>query len=129
MSFNDYKPKEVTIETDSAEITLRGINSDDLSGLIQRHGALIETLFEGELDPMLIITKAPALVADMIACSAGQPDAIDKAASMPIGLQVRAISEVFKLTFNEVDMGNAVRLFVKSFAGAIQPTTQGNRDT
>ena len=129
MSFNDYKPQEVTIETDSTPITLRGLNVDDLSGLIQRHGALIETWFEGEIDPMLTVTHAPALVADMIACAAGQPDAVDKAAQMPIGLQARAIAEVFKLTFREADMGNAVRLFVKGFTDAKQPTARTNRAT
>lgn len=116
MSFNDYKPQQVTIETHAAPITLRGLNVEDVTGLIRRHGALIESWFEGEIDPMHTITAAPGLVADMIACAADCPDAVDKAAQMPIGLQARAISEIFKLTFTEIEMGNAVRLFVEAFA-------------
>lgn len=126
MSFNDYKPQEVTLETPTGNITLRGINAEDLTGLIQRHGALIETWFEGDVDPMQTFNKAPALVADMIACAAGDPGAIDTAAKMPIGLQIRAITAVFKLTFDEVDMGNVLRLFMQKSAG--QPMTP-NRDT
>lgn len=127
MSFNDYKPQEIILETSTGNITLRGINADDLTGLIQRHGALIETWFEGEPDPMQTINKAPALVADMIACAAGDPSAVDVAAKMPIGLQIRAITAVFKLTFEEVDMGNVLRLFMLQ-AGTGQPMT-GNRNT
>lgn len=126
MSFNDYKPPEITIDTSSGGITLRGISADDLTGLVQRHGAMLETWFEGA-DPMQTISKAPALVADMIACAAGEPGAVDMAAKMPIGLQVRALSAVFKLTFEDADMGNVLRLFAMSHAGE-QPTT-GNRDT
>lgn len=125
MSFNDYKPQEITLETSTGDITLRGVNADDLTGLVQRHGALIETWFEGEPDLMQTISKAPALVADMIACAAGDPSAIDIAAKMPIGLQIRAITAVFKLTFDEVDMGNVLRLFMQKSAG--QPMTT-NRD-
>ncbi len=125
MSFNDYKPQEITLETSTGDITLRGVNADDLTGLVQRHGALIETWFEGEPDLMQTISKAPALVADMIACAAGDPSAIDIAAKMPIGLQIRAITAVFKLTFDEVDMGNVSRLFMQKSAG--QPMTT-NRD-
>lgn len=126
MSFN-YKPQEITIETSTGNITLRGINSDDLTGLVQRHGALLETWFEGEVDPMETLNKAPALVADMIACAAGDPQSVDVAVKMPIGLQIRAITAVFKLTFEEVNMGNVGRLFMLR-AGTEQPTT-GNRDT
>lgn len=124
MSFSDYKPQEITVHG----VTLRGITADDLTGLVQRHGALIETWFEGDPDPMHTINKAPALVADMIACAAGDPNAIETAAKMPLGVQIRALTAVFQLTFDEIDMGNVFRLFVQTFAGTQQPTT-GNRDT
>lgn len=127
MSFDNYQPQTATIKTAGGEINLRGLNVDDLSGLIYRHGGLIETWFEGEVDMVQTVAKAPALVADMIACAAGQPEAIDKAAQMPVGLQVRAISEVFRLTFSEADMGELVRLFVQKFAEAKQPTTMESR--
>ena len=128
MSFSEYQAPTSTLETKSGPIVLRGLNTDDISGLIQRHGALIETWFEGQIDPAQTVAAAPALVADMIACAAGQPEAVDKAASMPIGLQVLAISEVFKLTFSEVDLGNAWRQFV-AIASARLPTNPGNRVT
>lgn len=127
MSFHEYTPPTVTLETNSTPITLRGLNTDDLTGLIQRHGALIETWFEGEIDFSETLVKAPRMVADMIACAAGEPEAVDIAASMPITLQLRAIAEVFRLTFSEIELGNIVRLFVTTFAGTEQPMTMQTR--
>lgn len=127
MSFSDYKAPSTVIDTPNGDFIVHGLSVDDLSGLIQRHGALIETWFEGDIDPAQTVIKAPALVADIIACGAGQPEDAAKAAAMPIGLQIRVFSEIAKLTFSEVDMGNALRLFVTTFAGTKQPG-QSNRD-
>lgn len=80
MSFNDYTPPQTTLPAGAGSITLRGLNTDDLSGLIRRHGALIESWFEGEINLAETIDKAPELVADMIACAAGEPEAVDRAA-------------------------------------------------
>lgn len=115
MAFN-YTPPTYTLNAGSAEITLRGLNVDDLGYLIERHGELVDLILAPAFDVGEILKRAPGLAADVIACAAEDRAAADRAATLPLGLQLTALLEVWRLSFQEVDMGEALRLFVETMA-------------
>lgn len=115
MTLNNYTPPQVTIQTACGPLIFRGLTPDDMSTLVFKHGGIIETWFEGEVNLMQSLNRAPAVMADVIAMAAGQPESAPQAALLPIGLQVRACSEIIKLTFGELDMTGPVGDFVAAF--------------
>lgn len=117
----DYTPPTFTVESKHGNLTLRGLNVDDLGYLIQRHGELMNLVFEGDISVDGLLQKAPALCADMIACAAEDKAAADKAARLPLGLQLFVLTKVCELTFSEADMGNVLRLFVAAAKSASSP--------
>lgn len=120
MSFNYTAPTE-TIETSGGNITVRGFSLDDLHTLIQRgHGESITPLIRGDLNFADLVTDAPALAADVIALAADAPDAAAEIARLPIGVQTRVLTAVYRLTFGEFDMGNLFRLLAKTIVTAQQ---------
>lgn len=110
MSFSNFTIPTATIETAGGSITVRGLAFDDLHQLIQRgHGEALTPLLSGDLNIADLIADAPALVADVIALAADEPDAAATIARLPISLQTRLLTDVYRLTLGDVDMGNLWR--------------------
>ncbi|PLX72626.1 MAG: hypothetical protein C0607_16080 [Azoarcus sp.] len=119
----DYTPPSYTHTFSSGKtITLLPINVDNLPALIERNVELMEIVFEGGTSAAEIIRRAPRLAADLIAFSAGEPDATNKAASLPFPVQLLLLTEVYRLTFSEIPAGNAVRLLTEMFTNLKKPT-------
>jgi hypothetical protein len=123
----DYQPPEYTHTLKNGQsITVRGLNVEDLGYLIRKHDALLGLVLEGNDNPADLIMKAPALAADIIACGAGERAAADKAARMPLGLQILLLTKIFELSMSEVDMGEflgAVAEMLKSRKNPTPPNT------
>ena len=115
MSFVEFAPQKSTVRTSNGNsFDVRGLNVVDFCYLVERHGELLDIWFEAGITITDILNRAPALVADVIACAADERDQTEKAASLPLGLQYRALSEIFRLTFSEVDLGKAVGAFLSN---------------
>lgn len=121
MSIEFTEPSYTHTTRDGQTITVKAINMDGLSTLMQRNGELLEIVFEGGAKAADILTRAPRLAADMIAVAAGEPDAADKAARLPFPLQMILLTEIYRLTFGELDMGEGIGLFMTLFKGLKQP--------
>ncbi|HJV26860.1 MAG TPA: hypothetical protein VJ673_14320 [Aromatoleum sp.] len=104
MSLQNFVIPTTTIPTAGGNITVRGLGVDDLSTLIRTHGDDVAPLLDGELNIDTLATTAPAMVADVIALAADAPEAAPTAARMPIAIQSRLLTEVFKLTFTDIEM-------------------------
>lgn len=113
MSFIEFAPQKSTVRaSNGSSFDVRGLNVVDFGYLVERHGELLDIWFETGITITDILNRAPALVADVIACAADERDQSEKAASLPLGLQYRALSEIFRLTFSEVDMGKVTGAFL-----------------
>ena len=119
MSFIEFAPQTSTIQASNGNsFDVRGLNVVDFGYLVEQHGELLDIWFETGVTITDILNRAPALVADVIACAADEREQSEKAASLPIGLQYRALSEIFRLTFSEVDMGKVMGAFLAGVAQA-----------
>jgi hypothetical protein len=92
-------------------LTVRGLSYDDLYRLVGRHPALMAVLsgqFKDHIEA--IKQQAPETITDVIACAAG--DGGEKSAkiarALPISSQVKALTAIMTLTFEE-----GVRPFVE----------------
>jgi hypothetical protein len=68
-----------------------------------------------------VVTKIPALAANLIAICADEPGASDAAARLPLSAQVEALLAIFALTFDGED---ALQKFVIAARTATQTLTQ-----
>lgn len=120
MTIDFTEPSYTHTTRDGQTITVKAINMDGLSTLMQRNGELMEIVFEGGATAADILTRAPRLAAGMIAVAAGEPDATDKAARLPFPLQMILLTEIYRLTFGEIDLGNGIALFMTLAKGMRQ---------
>jgi hypothetical protein len=112
MSAFEYVPPKSTTSSNGMTVEVRGLNVVDFGYLIERHGDLLDIWFEEGITISEILNRAPRLVADVIACASDERDQAQKAAALPLGLQCMALSEIFRLTFSEVDMGKVMGAFL-----------------
>ena len=120
-----YIPPSVVIPVaDGQELEFRGLNVGDVDYVFARHGADLMKVFEGEVDPMRLMTIAPSLAADIIACASGDRTATEAASRIPFPLAVALLSEIYKLTFQDIDLGNAVRLILAAMQDRAKQQSQ-----
>lgn len=125
----DYTPETYTHTLKNGEtITVRGLSLEHMGALVRDNGELMEMAFEGTGTALKVVTHAPALAAQMIALGAGDPKGIDTAARLPFPLQLVLVAEIFRLTFGEIPMGNAVRLLMEILMSLKQANNE-NPDT
>jgi hypothetical protein len=110
-------------DEDSKGLMLRGLNTDDITGLLSDHlGAIANAvdLFRknGELQGLMnsadrfvisVLKITPGLAAGIIACAADQPDKEDAARRLSFGFQMRALSEIMRMTLE--DAGGVKNLY------------------
>lgn len=121
MSLNYEPPRYTHALQNGQSITVSGINVEDLSYLVQKHGSLLEMVFEGGPKPVDLLMKAPALAADILACGAGDREAAPIAARMPLGLQVLLLTKIFELSMCEIEMGEFFGALVRTFRSQRNP--------
>jgi hypothetical protein len=115
MSLRTFTPPSAEImHGDKPAFTVRGLSLADLSHLMRTHMPDIQVIvgmwqdFQAagpSGDIYLVLTTlaadAPILAAHIIACCAGDPDAHEQAKQLPIPLQIEALTQIFRLTFEE----------------------------
>lgn len=116
MALADYTPVRAPVEFKGGSFDVRGLSLEDVSVLMRSHLPDVEAIIDlmakgnagGEFDvtsvmehAITIVKEAPGLAANLIALAADDPDNVDKARSMPLPLQVRAIEKICEVTFEE----------------------------
>lgn len=112
MGLRGIKIPEARIELPDGGFAVRGLSLDDIMFLVQRHGAGLQAAFaqmmasDGELSTDTVagfalpfLTSAPKIAAEVIACASGDKDAADVAAGLPFPVQIEALEQIARLTF------------------------------
>lgn len=104
-------------EDEGNSFEVRGLSPNDITQLLMLHRPVMEQLFNqyaardadsltveeiadsGAEIAMGMLEQAPALVAHVIALAADDVDAFDDYTVLPVGIQVDAISEIGRMTF------------------------------
>ena len=115
------------------EFAVRGLSLDDISFLVQRHGAKLQDLFSqfvanaGELTTesavgfaVPLMKEAPGIAAELIACASGDPEDAEIAAQLPFPVQLDALEKLATLTF---ESGGGPKKLVETVIRAAQGTT------
>lgn len=112
----DLKLPSAEIEVPGGKFTVRGLSLDDIAYLIRSHKGKLGEMFDefqnADEDVNLEATQSimrmlmpllettPRLIADVIACAAGDADDWELAAQLPFPYQVEAIEQILVLTFS-----------------------------
>lgn len=116
MALADYEPERVVIEHKGKPlISVRGLNFNDTSVLVRNHLADLRIILKAYRDQkslpddldiealvMRLLTDAPILAARMIAIACDEPHGEHNAKQLSVSLQVHIISEIARLTFEDV---------------------------
>ncbi|MFV0662836.1 hypothetical protein [Denitromonas sp.] len=125
----NYTPETYTQTLKSGgTITVRGLNFEDMGALAKDQGELINLLFSPEVKALDVLTTAPGLVAQTIALAADEPESVGVVLKLPFPLQLTLFVEIMRMTFSEVDLGNAVRLLMEILMSLKQANNK-NPDT
>ena len=112
MGLKHIKLPEAQVKFPGGDIAVRGLSLDDLSFIVQRHGAKLNVLFKsftegGELTvegvanfALPLLNAAPEIAAELIACASGDPEDAHIAADLPFPVQLEALEKLAELTFN-----------------------------
>lgn len=113
MATVEYTPIRVPIKQGERTVCeVRGLGTDDVSVLIRAHFELLNTLFglaqnsERQFGStaffMQMITEAPNIAFDIIALATDEPNYASSARQMPVGLQIKILQEITRLTFEDI---------------------------
>jgi hypothetical protein len=110
MSLKDIVLPKETVEFSGGTFAVRGLSFNDVLTLVNDHRPAIEPLFlqaiSGGLPTgdqfelgMMLVEKAPDVVAQAVALAADEPDAAEMFKKLPIDVQLDAIERVMRVTF------------------------------
>lgn len=115
MSLASFTPATAKImHRDTVAFEVRGLSLSDLSLLMRTHLPDLQ-IFVGmwgeyqasgpsaDMTPLLtsMAAEAPVVVSQLIALGCGEPDMAEAASRLPIPLQIDALANIFRLTFDE----------------------------
>lgn len=115
MALSDYVIQTETVPLKGGSLEVRGLGLDDVTVLLRNHMPDLDKLFdlydETQTDPtkfgetakyaIKIVSQAPGLVANMIALASDEPDEVEKCRRLPMAAQVKALTAIIKITFEE----------------------------
>lgn len=127
-------------------LEVRGLSFQDFTQLFMQHGKALDKVLEfiegGDAAQAMastfdvkafgegVITKAPQLVAQLIALAADMPDQATQVARMPLPVQMKLLQAIYRLTVEEAGgLADFLQLVLKLAqevrvtARAINPTT------
>lgn len=94
--------------TETEDLVLYGLQAFDIASLARTHADLIGGLWAAwvgggkgvDLDLLrdVALERAPLLMAHIIALGAREPEAVEAAAALPVGVQALAVEKVLRLT-------------------------------
>lgn len=121
MALRGYKQKTDTIQAGDQTVTVRALTLADVTILVDGYWSEIKSIYdyyvsiESDVEPdakfnrMILecVRIAPDLAAAIIAVSAGEPDEVETAKSLPFTVQVDALVKITTLTLTEAGgLGN-----------------------
>ena len=107
-------PKSVITLSEGQSFEVRGITLTDLSAMLDHDYDAVAALFLGDVKIEEALRQTPTLIHIMIAHCAGEPDEVEKVASLPIGIQVEALVKLWELsTLDPDELGNVMRGLVE----------------
>lgn len=135
MALADFVPTKVEIEHNGKPlVSVRGLCLDDISILVRAHlitlNKIVEQAKEGaqggvfginDLFMLEMMSKAPDVVWDIIALAADEPEYGDNARKMPASLQVKILTEVMRLTMEDIGGPKALVALIARMVGQAQP--------
>lgn len=116
MALGDYTPERSEIRhRETVLATVRGLNLDDLSLLVRAHAEDMQALLAMarkesggvlsnlEIDGFLfkLIGELPVFAATVVAIAADEPEGGEAARRLPLPIQVKALLEIVRLTFED----------------------------
>ena len=140
MSLADYEPIRASVEFKGGSLQVRGLALDDIALLMRGHlddlNPLVdlymqESQKENDISAMAkhiiaLVREAPGLVANMIAMASDEPDLVDKARTLPMAVQIKAVQQIGVLTFEEA---GGPKKFVESLIGLVRSATPARNQT
>lgn len=131
----DFEPIRETASSGKLSISVRGLSLVDLSQILATHSedldgilALYDQYGNGDFTNIAfgrymtnLLTDAPALAAHAIALAMDEPEMVERAQRLPIGLQLEALKTISRLTM--VEVGGIKKLFemLRNVAGNLSP--------
>lgn len=126
--------KTETIKFSGGEFAVRGLSTDDLVKLIDKHRPVMERVFNDLTKPDLdlsgseakeiglgVLKEAPSFMAFVIALAADEPDNVKTALKLPLDVQISAIEAIGRLTFEtEGGLKNVLAVVTRMLRGATE---------
>lgn len=112
MGLKHIKLPSAEVEFSGGKFAVRGLSLDDIAYLVSRNKASLTALYDefqdaggsstGDLSAVIVpaIQTAPRLVAEIVACAAGDADDWEVARQFPFPVQVEALEHILNLTFS-----------------------------
>jgi len=118
MSLRDLVDRRVEIECPGDEsFQVRGLSLEDVVLLLENHTDALKSIFGAPAgtDFEMLLKEFPQFVAAAIAYAADEHELEEKVRKLPIGVQLRAIQEVWELSSLDVDtLGKLAGSILKS---------------
>lgn len=129
MAIADFILPTEEVKIPGGSFAVRGLSLEDVTVLISSHGPVMEDFFarysgNEDFDAMQIgmnlVNSAPALVAQIIALAADEPDQAQKIRKFAINVQQEALEKIAKLTF---DASGGPGKFIEAVIRLVKGTT------
>jgi hypothetical protein len=129
VALSTYRPARQDIALGTEGFSVRGLNLNDAALLMAAHAQPLMNLYadfekivgDAERDHtalarivMKLILELPVVAADIVAVAADEPDARDNVKALPFPVQVQALTEIMRLTF---EAGGGLGNFLSALAG------------
>jgi hypothetical protein len=93
---------EVVVQGDDT-LTVYGLTLESITDLLATHAKDISAIFNGEADPISMVSEAPLLAAKVIALACREPDSVEAARNIPVGTQIKILEAAWDLTLPDPD--------------------------
>lgn len=125
MSLRDLVDRKVEIECPGdMNFQVRGLSLEDVVLLLENHTDALKSIFGAPAgaDFEMLLKEFPAFVAAAIAYAAEEHELEEQVRKLPVGIQLRAIQEVWELSSLDVEtLGKLAGSILKSI-GALNKT-------
>lgn len=134
MSLSEYTPERFDVKlSKGGSFSVRGLSAEDFSSLLREHMPHIDQMFDlyskqtqdvfatgaAEKLVMTVVKDFPQITAAVIALAADEPGTEDKARKLPLPVQIQAIHNIGRLTFEEVGGPKAFFASLKALMGGL----------
>lgn len=134
MSLSEYTPERFSISLPrGAAFSVRGVSVEDFSALLRDHMPHIDQMFDlyakqtkdvfasgaAEKLVLMVVKDFPKITAAIISLAADEPGTEAKAAKLPLPVQIQALQNIGRLTFEEVGGPKAFFESLKGLMGGL----------